>query len=824
MADLSYDVQVNTSQAERSLSNLQKSVGGLNDTFIRLKSTLATISLGAIITQAVRFADTVQDLADATDLSTASIIGFGNAVAQNGGSVDGAQKGIAKLIAEIDDAANSAGASREAFRDVGVSLNDLRTKSTQDIFKQVITGLAGIDDSATKSRLAAILLNKEMRGVNFKGVGADFGGSTASAEKYASATQAAAAANDKLAAAVATFQLKLIAVLEPINKFISSIDPKAIEIFIDRLINIVQALAGLYVINKVTSLIVGFTQALNLARLAQTSLFTNLAKSSGAFGMMAEGVLLAKTAIGSGSAVTTAAGASVLTLGARVGLALGAFLRFIPIIGTAILAFQVLDGVLEALTGKNILEWAQQAAKGLGLIKMTSGEADKAAADHLANMKEIEAENQKVRDAVVRGQEAMAKFRGEVAKANLESKQNLQIQGQSLSNLGFRLGFEKSLIGLTEDQKEIEKQRFDIEMQRIDKQDEYARAVKKLQQEQSLTKDVEANKLIGARIGILQAEAKESDALYGRQKAGILDQLMGLQKVRMIDAARLQDNENIIKAIESQIERQQKLGDILRGINDKKVDISFEGSLKGLTPLQKEIAKINEEARKAAMEAGRSFSASFDSEDGLTPERAQELANGLGAIAQGYRNIAQAQIEAVVGFDPLKNAFEDFKNNALDTGKQMADSFGNFTSGMEDAFVQFAQTGKLSFKSLANSIIADLIRIAVRRAIVAAIGGPLGSLFGMANGGSAMAGTPYMVGERGPELFVPSSAGKIVPNNVLSGSAAGQGAVNGGGQTVVNYNIQAVDASSFRSLVAKDPSFIYAVTEQGRRSQPTRTR
>ena len=143
---------------------------------------------------------------------------------------------------------------------------------------------------------------------------------------------------------------------------------------------------------------------------------------------------------------------------------------------------------------------------------------------------------------------------------------------------------------------------------------------------------------------------------------------------------------------------------------------------------------------------------------------------------------------------------------------------------MEDAFVQFAQTGKLSFKSLANSIIADLIRIAVRRAIVAAIGGPLGSLFGMANGGSAMAGTPYMVGERGPELFVPSSAGKIVPNNVLSGSAAGQGAVNGGGQTVVNYNIQAVDASSFRSLVAKDPSFIYAVTEQGRRSQPTRTR
>jgi phage-related minor tail protein len=77
-----------------------------------------------------------------------------------------------------------------------------------------------------------------------------------------------------------------------------------------------------------------------------------------------------------------------------------------------------------------------------------------------------------------------------------------------------------------------------------------------------------------------------------------------------------------------------------------------------------------------------------------------------------------------------------------------------------------------------------------------------------------MAGKPYMVGESGRELFVPNSAGSIVPN----------GELNGGGAVTVNYNIQAVDAASFRSLVARDPSFIYAVTEQGRRSQPSRSR
>jgi len=48
--------------------------------------------------------------------------------------------------------------------------------------------------------------------------------------------------------------------------------------------------------------------------------------------------------------------------------------------------------------------------------------------------------------------------------------------------------------------------------------------------------------------------------------------------------------------------------------------------------------------------------------------------------------------------------------------------------------------------------------------------------------------------------------------------------MSGGGVTNVTYNIQAVDASSFRSLVARDPEFIFNVTEQGRRSLPTRSR
>ena len=46
-------------------------------------------------------------------------------------------------------------------------------------------------------------------------------------------------------------------------------------------------------------------------------------------------------------------------------------------------------------------------------------------------------------------------------------------------------------------------------------------------------------------------------------------------------------------------------------------------------------------------------------------------------------------------------------------------------------------------------------------------------------GGPVQRGNPYVVGERGPELFVPSRTGSIVPNDKMTG----------GGQVVVNQTI-----------------------------------
>lgn len=182
-------------------------------------------------------------------------------------------------------------------------------------------------------------------------------------------------------------------------------------------------------------------------------------------------------------------------------------------------------------------------------------------------------------------------------------------------------------------------------------------------------------------------------------------------------------------------------------------------------------------------------------------------AEGIARIRERAEELKNSRADFVGGW---KSAFAEYADDAKNAADQASQVFQTFTQGFEDAFVNFVQTGKLSFKDLANSVIADLARIQARRLLVNLIGGSGGGLFGRAGGGNVNALQPYMVGESGPELFVPNAAGNIKPNYALGG----------GGMTAVTYNINAVDANSFKQLVASDPSFIYAVTEQGRRSLP----
>ena len=107
--------------------------------------------------------------------------------------------------------------------------------------------------------------------------------------------------------------------------------------------------------------------------------------------------------------------------------------------------------------------------------------------------------------------------------------------------------------------------------------------------------------------------------------------------------------------------------------------------------------------------------------------------------------------------------------------------------------------------------------LALRTALAVVTGG--GSMFGgfFANGGNVKGGVPIVVGERGPELFVPNSSGSIVPNNQLQSSGAAVG-----GEVNVNFNINAVDAASFDELLLSRKGLIIGTIQQAFRQQGRR--
>ena len=88
---------------------------------------------------------------------------------------------------------------------------------------------------------------------------------------------------------------------------------------------------------------------------------------------------------------------------------------------------------------------------------------------------------------------------------------------------------------------------------------------------------------------------------------------------------------------------------------------------------------------------------------------------------------------------------------------------------MVDA-IEGAILGTKTLGEVANSVFNQIARSLLRfgvNSLLGAIGLP-----GMASGGPVAKGKPYIVGEKGPELFTPSSRGNITPNHQLGGSTS----------------------------------------------------
>ena len=152
--------------------------------------------------------------------------------------------------------------------------------------------------------------------------------------------------------------------------------------------------------------------------------------------------------------------------------------------------------------------------------------------------------------------------------------------------------------------------------------------------------------------------------------------------------------------------------------------------------------------------------------------------------------ITSATSEDIASMELLNEMLKEYnellaKRKVIETDLQIiARNAGNIlASGFEDAIFSGQKLGEVI-----RSLGMDLMRMVFQQTVTAPLAKGISTaiLAGFrAEGGPVGAGGAYVVGEKGPELFVPHSSGSIVPNGAMGSSSGGTGGVT------VNYNIAA---------------------------------
>jgi lambda family phage tail tape measure protein len=170
-------------------------------------------------------------------------------------------------------------------------------------------------------------------------------------------------------------------------------------------------------------------------------------------------------------------------------------------------------------------------------------------------------------------------------------------------------------------------------------------------------------------------------------------------------------------------------------------------------------------------------------------------------IRRNYADVQTAQGDWTNG---ATSAWENYLDSAKDIAGQTKSLFTNAFSSMEDAVVNFALTGKLSFSDFTKSVISDLARIAARKAtagIFSSAFGLVSSAAGSYFGGSGTAGSSqsdytgsefqdYVAGQR-------ATGGDVAPNSLYQVNELGPELFSQGGKS---YLMTGADGGSVTPL------------------------
>jgi len=752
--------------ADRAFDGLASRTDKLFGAVTKLKTALVGAALISFGRGAIQAADAINDLSEASDLSIAKIIQLQEALQQSGGKADNAGKLITTFYKSIDEARQGSDKTQAALDKLGITFEMLKTATPEAMLQTAAEKLAGIEDPAQKTALAIDIFGKSMIGVNPAKFAEDLGLSTEEFQKQAAAIQRAAELNDQWEKSITRIRLAFLEAFGPVISGLSKL---------------------LEILGKFPIII----QTISIALLAIPGVFAARALVSGfSFALkgldaLRKGAIGAKAAVGSVNqallANQTSAVAQVFRNKASVVGAAGAVG-----VGAALsVAGDRPDGAKAEDEGaiKKQTENAVQLGKELqGQLNAVQNMADGYRRAAQANMDRLTTEvemlgKSKQEQEIIKGTADINKRYADQTVALEEKRKGakgatLALINKEIANLEEMRNSELDVFNITREQTaQYARQQQEIKniIDLMEQQAEYAKEIAGFQSQQ--------DQAVLAAYEQVKAQT-EALALTGQR-----EQLeKSIQNLRGSDQAAIKELFDLEQQRKVQLEAIQKIQ-----------NLPFEGQ-GGMKQRMEEINKLYDQ-RRAQIEANTAAT------------KAEQDSFAYGWTAAG----------------------EKFRNNIKTDAEYAAQQMSNFTKGFEDAIVKFVQTGKLSFKDLANTMIAEMARAGAQKMLSGLFGfggggggllGGIGKLFGFANGGNPPVGKASIVGERGPELFVPQSAGKIVPNHALG--MGGQQVINN--VTEVTYSIQAVDASSFRSMLARDPEFIHNVAEQGRRQMPIRSR
>jgi len=786
-------VQLNvTGNATQQLSKIKTQVDNVGKSFQGLRNVLGSIAITSIIQNTLKWANSIQDVADSTGFATEAIVGFTRAVQQNGGTAENATNAMNKFILTINEAAEGGYKTQKAFGEVGVTLEDLRTLSEQDLFEKTIKGLATIQDRTRRAAVANEIFGKSLRTVKLDGLGGDYQVASKESEKYTNAIKAADKTSKQLAKTMEDFRIALLAVLQPVLEFTSGITS-----------NIETISRWLKIIFAIGAAIVSVT-LLGRAFRAIVAIFQVFSKSG-------QGV--ARTLQIVWHYIKRITG----LINVKNPKVANPYEGLQKSIGYLIKDFKILAGVSAgavAFLMPYITKFGEEIKKLVGvdsfdatkpLVIMGKG-AERMPKDFFEKGRFLK-EQRQIQEALAKEKEGILQIAAAYKRNSDERLRDLDIQKQQ--------------IRMSDDQIEVMDSVNEVIKQNKDAIQQLRDAQSKLEKDNPLRATYDEAISAIRKLLPIEVQATEERIKQIQQSKNEFEEL--IKDIELLNNT-LSD-ENSLNALRRQSELIGLTGDALA---EKQIQLQIEEEL------QNRLLEIEKRRNELAGQAEKLGKDKVQAEiDRLTDEErlAREFADRKLAIEKDLHDKTKALRNDTA--HATKQFLEELARStdpAILTTKKWEATF----SGIEDAINTLTTTGKFNFKDFALSIIADLLKIQMRAIVVQAVLAAIGAIFGgakptanvgsslfppgtraAAKGANALAGQPFLIGEQGPELFVPKTAGTIVPNNKLG--AQGNTQVT---NVVHNYNISAVDAKSVAQLFAENRKSLLGAVGMAQKEMP----